>query len=175
MPIILAVLSALTTVGVFVWRAKNAADMTHELLDVANDVRLAARRMGFRRRNNQHPVESIDTPNLAMGTIATAFIELSGLPTQNQRDQLNLSMRKTLRLTSEEAEEIQILSHWLVTQCNGPDATISRVARRLYKLDGAHSWEPLLTILKSVTQDGASLSTTQTEALQDIQRAFRVT
>ena len=45
MHIVLGILGLLTAVYIFVMRARGAAEMTHELLDIADDVRAAARRL----------------------------------------------------------------------------------------------------------------------------------
>ena len=176
MPFIITVLGVIAAIYFYMKRARNTVEMTHEILDVANDVRLAARRFGFRRRHGLHPVESVTDANLAIGTIATAFIELSGLPTQNDRDILNQALCNTLHLPPQEAAEMQVLGHWLMLQCGGATPAVSRVARRLVKLGGADNWEPLLSVIKDIL--GAydtPASQQQTEAIEDIKRAFRVT
>ena len=48
MHLVIAALGILTAVYFFVIRARGAAEMTSELIDMAADVRAAARRLGFR-------------------------------------------------------------------------------------------------------------------------------
>ena len=45
-------------IGAYFWiqRARTAADAARELTGVAQDVMAAARRFGFRRRHDMHPV-----------------------------------------------------------------------------------------------------------------------
>ena len=60
MPYIIAQLGFLA--GAYFWmiRARAAADAARDLTGVAQDVMAAARRFGFRRRLNTHPVESLE-------------------------------------------------------------------------------------------------------------------
>ena len=96
MPFILSLIAIAGAAYFWFNRAQNAKNAAVDILDAANDVRLAARRFGFKRRTNGHPVDDIDEPNVAIATIATAFLELDDLPTQNQRDQLAVQLQYQL-------------------------------------------------------------------------------
>ncbi|QLQ20376.1 MAG: hypothetical protein HZT43_19915 [Exiguobacterium profundum] len=62
MPFFIALLGALAA-GYYFWRrSRNAANIATELMDVASDVRLAARRFGFKRQADIHPVEAVEDP-----------------------------------------------------------------------------------------------------------------
>lgn len=90
----MAILGIIGAAYFWTQRARNARDMLGDVGDMANDVRLAARRFGFTRKMNVHPVESIEDPRLA---IANAFIELDDLPTAEQRQLLQVQLRSKLR------------------------------------------------------------------------------
>ena len=173
MHILLGVLGVAIAVYIFVIRVRILANAADDLVDVANDVRLAARRFGFRRKTNVHPVETIEDPRLAIGAIVTAFLELDDLPTKEQRVALQQALRHRYNLSRDEAEEMTVLGHWFVSECGGADTAVPRLARKLFKLEGNVSFEPLLSLIRvSVGQDG--LNDKQREALDDIRRAFRI-
>ncbi len=172
MHIVIGVIGLITAVYFFVLRARNAAEMTHELMDMADDVRAVARRLGFRRIKAQHPVDAIEDPNTAAATLAVAYMELHGMPTETTHEALLKSMQSSLEIDLKEAEEQIILGRWLVNECKGPSPAISRAAKRLYQLTSGDIG-PLLDILGSVTADPASEQ--QTEAIHEIKRAFRIT
>lgn len=172
MPFIVAALGALAAVYFFVIRARNAAEMSNELLDVANDVRSAMRRFGFSRRQDQHPVDSIDDPNVARATIAVSYMELHGLPTEETRDALVRAIQSAWDVSAPEAEELTILGRWLMNECNGASPAIARTSKKLVKIDGTGNLDKLMTVLKSVSQD--PLSDRQRDALGDIKTAFRI-
>ena len=176
MPVILAVVGVVTAVLFFVLRARNAAHAATDLIDMANDVRLAARRFGFRRRADIHPAESIEDHRVAIAGISSAFLELDDLPTSDQRAALTRSMQDTLDLSKQDADELTILGRWIANECGTPDAAVSRLSRKLVRLAGQESVTPLLTILNATLAAGSTgLNTKQKEALDDVKRAFRIT
>lgn len=176
MHIILGVLGIAAAVYFFFLRARNAADVAHDVAGMANDVRLAARRFGFKRRTNVHPVETIEEPNLAIAAIATAFVEMDDLPTKEQRDALNASLQAQLGMDGQTAQEATILGHWFVSECHGPETAVPRLSRKLFKLDGKNGFEPLLGVVNAAISAGSGeLNEKQRDALDDIRKAFRVT
>ncbi len=174
MHIILGLIGLATAAYFIVVRARNGAQMAGELMDVADDIRAAARRFGFRRRQNVHPVETIEDPRLAIGAIATAFIALDDLPTAEARGQLDKQLRQHLNLSAEEAQEIEVLGQWFVSECGGPLMAVPRLAKKLHALDsGGTAFQTLMAVIQGLAGDG--LSTRQSEALHDIKNAFRLT
>lgn len=174
MPIFLAALGLLAGVAIWMVRARNAAHAARELVDVANDVRLAARRFGFSRRANIHPSDSIEDPHVAIGAIGVAFLELDALPAHEQQIALGRGLQRELRVSLGDAEELMVLGRWLMTECNGPSQTITRVGKRLFKLDNGHSFSQLMGVIKDVAAAGNGLSDQQSRALEDLKRAFRM-
>lgn len=176
MPVLLALIGAIAVAYVWVIRMRNAAEMTHELTNVAGDVMAAARRLGFRRRTNVHPVDSIEEPALGIGALAQAFIELGGLPTAEQQDALIRSVQVNTGQTLKDAEETLILGRWLINQCHGPEPAIERLARKLAKLDRKGSFDPLMAVLNDIASASRNgkLSDKQLDALTEIARYFKV-
>jgi hypothetical protein len=171
MHIVIAALGILTAIYFFVIRARNAAEMTTELLDVADDVRAAARRFGFRRTKALHPVDGIEDANTAAATIAMAYLELHGLPTEEKKDALLRSIQHRLQVSHKDAEELMILGRWLMNECQGPSPAIARAARRLYRITGGNPG-PLLDVIGDISEE--PLSDQQKDALDDIRTAFRM-
>ncbi len=176
MPIILGLIGAITVAFIWIMRMRNAAEMTHEIAGVAQDVLAAARRLGFRRRLDTHPVDSIEEPPLAIGALAIAFLELGGLPTAEQQDALLKSLQAHTGQGMKDAEETLILGRWLVNEANGPQPAIARLSRRLAKIDRAGSFTPLMAVLNDVAASGrnAAVSDRQKDALDEIARAFKI-
>jgi hypothetical protein len=177
MPYIIALLGMV--IGAYFWiqRARMAAEATNELVGVAQDVMAAARRFGFRRRHNQHPVESLEDPDVAIAGAGIAFLELGGLPTAEQQDKLIVSLQTHLGQSHNKAEEALILGRWLVAESGGAQQGLERITRRLYKLRGHQSFQPLMAVLKDVVATGrdAAVSARQREALEEIAVLFRIT
>ncbi len=172
---ILIGLLALIGAGVY-WamRTRNAANATAELGNMAVEVAAAARRLGFRMRHDEHPVDSLSDPKVALAGAAVAFLELSDLPSRDEQDALLRALQSNLDATKKEAGEMMVLGRWLVQECGSPDAGLKRLAKRLKKLD-PNALQPLLSSISTALQDsGTSLGDRQREALEDISRAFGV-
>lgn len=176
MPYLIALFALL--IGAYFWiqRARMAAEATQDLVGVAQDVLAAARRFGFRRRLNLHPVESLEDPDVAIAGAGVAFLELGGLPSAEQQDKLILSLQSHLGQSQDKAEEAAILGRWLVAESGGAQQGLERLTRRLHKLKGAQSFQPLMSVLRDVataSRDGV-VSSRQSEALEEIARLFRI-
>ncbi len=169
MPFIILIL---TTLGgaLWWWARQNPRDALDMAADAATTVRNAPRKMAFRKQTNAHPVEGIDDPCIAICAIAQAFIELDDLPTKEQRDGLHILLRTKLRCSEDEAQEMEVLGRWLQGQCQSPEAAITRLARRLRKIDGDASWDLLQDMLGNLVE--GELSQNQVSAIADIKRAF---
>lgn len=162
--------------GGYLWanRARNAGLIAQDLAGMAGDVVNAARAFGFRRRANIHPVESLDDPVVAIAGLGVAFMELGSLPNAEQHKALVESLQIQLSQGLKQAEEAVILGRWLMSECGSPQAGFDRLAKRLWKLDGAARFEPLMAVIKGVAANGPALSQRQSEALQDLSTVFRL-
>jgi hypothetical protein len=169
MPFLILILSAIGG-AIWWWARSNPREAIDTAQDVATTLINAPRRLAFRRQTNAHPVEGIDDRRIAIAAIAQAFIELDDLPTKDQRQTLHVLLRSKLRCTEEEAEEMEALGRWLIDQCNGPTQALSRLGRRLYKIDQDNSWKIIQDILSKLV-DG-DLSQSQIDGVEDIRLAL---
>ncbi len=176
MPFILGFLALIGAAYFWASRLRNASAMTHEIAGVASDVMAAARRFGFKRKLNIHPVESLDNPDIAIAATGMAFLELGGLPSAEQQDALIVSLQSQLALAHDQAQEAVILGRWLVTESGGAQPGLTRLTRRLYKMQGGDSFTPLMSVLGDIAKSGRDgLSDKQRDALDEIKRLYRIT
>jgi len=168
------VIGVLLAVGgaILWWARRNPEDALHVAKDAVTVARNAPRKIAFRRQHNQHPVEGIDDARLAISALGHAFLALDDLPTREARAQLDVVLRKTYGLSDEDAVEMQSLSVWLVDQCGGAQAAVSRLGRRLYKIDGSDAWDELRKVFESAIGD--ELSERQITAVEDLKLALHV-
>lgn len=175
MPVVVALLAAFAGVVFYMIRARNAAYAARELADMASDVMGAARRFAFRRRAEIHPVESIDDARLASAALAVAFFELDSLPTAEGRSALQYAVSRHLAKDFKESEDMMVLGHWLVSQCGTAQAAVTRLARRVARLDRSGQFEPLMAVLNETAQASqGALSLRQREALEEIARQMNL-
>ena len=165
MPVILAILAAIG--GAIWWYVRNnPREALDTAADVATTVANAPRRISFLRKTKGHPIDGIDDVPTAVCAIAQAFLELDTLPTAEQRQQLHLTIRKLYQMPKEEAEEIEVLGRWLMSQCHDPSDAITRLARKLGKIDAARGWSHLKRVLPELAS--GELSTAQTNAVETL-------
>jgi hypothetical protein len=170
MPILIGILTAV--IGLVWWWVRNNPRETIGIAkDVATTARNAPRKLAFRRQANIHPVEGIDDERIVICAIAQSFIELDDLPTAEKRDHLDRLLRTELVCTREEAYEMQVLGRWLMTECRGPQEAISRLGKRLRKIDGGHAWHDLQSLLGPLA--GEALSQRQVSAVEDLKLILR--
>ena len=171
MPFIILILTALGG-ALYWWARQNPGDAINVAQDAVTVARNAPRKLAFRRQHAAHPVEGIDDPHITICALAQAFLELDDLPTLDQRRKLTMLLRSQMRRSAQEAEELEVLGRWLVGQCQTPDAAVSRLARRLFKIDGDASWDLLQNVLTSLVSD--QLSAAQIDAITNIKRALHI-
>jgi len=111
MPILVALLGILAAGYFWMNRARNAANMVDEIADVAQTALGAARRFGFRRQANKHPVDCIEEPDLAVSGLAVAFLELVAIPTEKNKHAVLLGLQHALGVSLAEAEELAAVGH----------------------------------------------------------------
>lgn len=176
MPYIVALLGLIGAVWFWMFRLRMAKMALDDLAGVAQDVMSAARRFGFHRKRNLHPVESLDDPDVAVAGAGLAFLELSGLPSAEQHDALLVSLQRHLGHDRAKAEEAMVLGRWLVAQSGGAVSGLERLSRRLQRLKGNAALTPLMNVLNDVATAGrgGTLSDRQREALAEITRIFRL-
>lgn len=174
MPFIIGLVGIIITAYFWANRARNAGNMARDIVDMAGDVKLAARRFGFSRRADVHPVESIEDPDIAAAAIADAFVSLDDLPSKDQQKYMMTALRDVLNADAETAQELVVLGTWLVNECGGPLQAMTRITKKLYRLEGPSALTPLLQILDGIKEaDGSDLSQRQQEALHEIKNILR--
>ena len=175
MPFILGALALLAGAWFWLHRARNAAHMTSDLLDMAADVHAAARRFGFRRQVNVHPVEQIEDPKVAIAAIGVSFLELDDYPTAEQRDALVRGLRDGFHVSHKDSEELVVLGRWIMTQCGDAAQAVPRLSRKLYKLSGQRDFNALVEIVQDIAKYGkGELTSAQHSALEDLQRGLKL-
>ena len=167
------ILGVISAIGVWYWRLTMAREAAREIGNIAGDLINAPRRLGFRRRANAHPVEGVDDPKLAIAGISLAFLELGGLPAREDQYALAETLSRQLALPRDDADEMLILGRWLIGECQGPQPAITRLTKRLGKLD-AGAFQQLLPILNAVGSRTGGLNAAQRDALDEIARILKL-
>jgi hypothetical protein len=168
MPFVLAAIAALGAAYFWYLRMQNAKEAAETLFEAANDVRLAARRFGFRRRLNLHPVDSIDDARIAAATVVVALMQIDKLWDQTMEDKLVVQFQSVMGQDREEADELVTLGRWMSDQCATKDDAVRRAGKRLMALAGVKALPDLNTMI-----DRLLGTTGHSEALADSLETLR--
>lgn len=160
-------------VAVWYWRARMARDAAGDVLETANDVRLAIRRFGYRNRTSVHPADAVEDPRLAAAGIAMAVAGMDGPHSRAEIDMMATEARRVFQADGAEATDIAAFGRWIAGQCQTPDEAVRRLTRVVRTKAGPAAAPQLLTLVERVaTADGGPLSERASEALASMKRGL---
>lgn len=175
MHILIVLITALLAIGVWIWRARAAAAVSHEVLDVAADAKAALRRFGYRQKAGRHPADSVDDPRLAAAGMMAAIAKMDGDITAAQMNALRVECRATFRVDQKEADDIAAFGRWLAGQSQDPGDGIRRLAKIVRDRAGAEAHSDLVRMLGRIASvEGGAPSEIQTEAITLVKRSLAV-
>lgn len=173
MHIIAAILSILGIAMFWLWRARQAREAAGEVMDAANDVRLAAKRFLYKRKRNTHPADCVDDARLAAAGIVVAVATLDTPISQAEIKALTAEMRKTFDVNDREALDLLSFGRWVAGQCNTNEEAVRRLSKRVATLAGPEALPDLLRMVETVaTADGRELDEMDQDCLRIISQAL---
>ena len=172
MAVIGAILAALAAAMFWVWRARAAASAASELLDVADDLRAAVRRFGYRRTKGRNPLDSIEDPRLAAAGIWAAIARMDGEATRAQIEAITNEARAEFRVDASEGGDIASYGRWLVTQSGNPEEVIRRLTSRLSGVLTSDEAKGFIAAAERVASVEGSVGERQSRAIAGLQRVL---
>lgn len=171
MPYLIALLGILGAIGVWWWRLRMAKQALGAAVDAAKDVRLAARRFGFKRKTDVHPAESVEDPRLAAAGVIAAVAEMDGPLSRAELDTLMLECRRVFEVKADEAMDMVSFGRWIADQCGTQDEAVRRLLKVVRAKAGADVLPDLLTMMERAAKaDGAEMTERQSEAMATAKR-----
>lgn len=165
MPGLIALLGIIAAVGYWLYRIREAGDTAREALDMANDVRLAARRFAYKRKHKTHPIDGCDDARLTAAAIMVIAAETDGAITANEQKVMIDQAATTFNCGRVEAEEMIVFGRWLAAQGNNRDETFRRLFKRMISLGGPETVGDMIPMITAVADvDGNS----EDESIQDL-------
>lgn len=150
MPVLLALLGLISAAAIWYYRARDAHHAAGDLMEMANDVRLAARRFGFKRKVNVHPVDSIDDPRLAAAGIVAAVAGMGASIEGDDLAEMSRQFQSVFQVERGEADEIITFARWIAEQCGTRSEAVRRLSKRLASLAGGNVRQDLDRMLDAV-------------------------
>lgn len=158
MPLLIALLGAIAAAAFWYYRVQAAKDMANDLVDAANDVRLAARRFGYMRRKNVHVADAVEDARVAAAGIVIAIAGHDSTVGEREISDLERQAQSKFNVDKAEAKELVTLARWVVDQCTSRDEAIRRLARRVRDLAGAEAAPDLAEMIDRVAGRSGTLS-----------------
>jgi len=168
-----AMLMALAAgVGVWMYRARNAADAAQSVFDMASDAKAAARRFGYRRKTNTSPLDTVDDPRLSAAGMLVAIAKLDGDISRDQVDHMTRECIETFEVDAAEGADMTAFGRWL-SQHGEPEEVLRRLARSLRGNVDAERQASLYGMLERVAAvEGGEVSERQSQAIEMVRRTF---
>jgi hypothetical protein len=137
-------------------------------------VRLAARRLGFRRKANIHPAEAVDDARLAAMGLIAALAQIDHGWARETGDTMAEQAQAVFKISRQEAEEMVIFGRWLSDQSGTRHEIVRRLAKRLNDLAGPEVLADLERMMSAVCQlQGGGYSDQVQEAIATVNRLIR--
>lgn len=162
MPYLIALIGVVSAITFWYFRLR---DTGADVLDMANDVRLAARRFGFTRKLNANPVDSIEDARLAAAGILVIAAESDGAISEAEKKMFLRQCQSVFSCTADEAGEFLIFGRWLANTSPIRDETLRRLVRKTLQLGGAEALADLGGMVRAV---GEADNGTADEYVEDI-------
>lgn len=165
MHVLIAVVSAIIAAGFWMYRIRAAKDAASEMFEMANDVRLAAKRFAYKRNHKTHPIDGVDDARLAAAGIMAIAAEMDGAITKAELDVMKDQAVTVFNCTDADADEFIIFGRWLASQGNNRSETTRRLIKRVLSLSGIEAMQDMIDMVKSVGMaDGGPLD----DGIEDI-------
>lgn len=162
MHILLGLIAIIGGVVFWIWRIRNAATVAREVVDVADDVRAAVRRFGYRRHADKHPLDAVEDPRLAVAGILAAIAKMDGDYTREQMTTIQSECARVFEATPKDAEDFASYGRWLAHQLSNPDEVVRRLARSLSGALGPEERAQFLDMVERVAAvEGGGISDPQ--------------
>ncbi len=165
MPALIALIGIVAAAGFWFYRIRAAKDAAGEMFEMANDVRLAARRFAYKRKHSTHPIDGVDDARLAAAGIMAIAAEIDGHVTANEQRVMVEQAASVFNCGQAEAEEMIVFGRWLASQGNNRDETVRRLYKRMISLGGTETIPDMVRMVEAVA---AADGQVEDDGIQDI-------
>ncbi|WP_282609193.1 hypothetical protein [Pelagibius sp. Alg239-R121] len=173
MHILLGFLAVVGVAVAWIWRARNAASAAKEVVEVADDVRAAVRRFGYRRIADKNPLDTVEDPRLSAAGILAAIAKMDGDYTREQMTAIQQECGRVFSASDKDAEQFTAYGRWLAQQSANPDEVVRRLSGNLSKNLAANERQELLGMVERVSAiEGRGATDEQILALKRLRESL---
>ena len=166
--------AAIAGLSLWMWRAQQMKDGADRAVEMADDVRAAVRRFGYKRRTGQSVLETVDDPRLAAAGVLVSVARLDGDLSREQREAIEATCARTFQMDAGEASEVVAYARWLNQQGEAEEVG-RKLSRRLNEMvDPPQRAEVLAVAAQVAAVEGGSVSDRQRSVLEGLARTMGV-
>ena len=175
MHILLGLISAAGLIAFYLYRARQVAEVTHELGDMAATARGAVRRFFWRRRTQVEQTKTLDDPALAASTMMCALAQSDSLMTDRERQVILEQMARTFQIEGREAEELFAQARWLTNEMQELDGFLRRLAKPVNERCTPLEKAELIEMLSAVAAADGPPDALQSDAIRRLSQQLGLT
>ncbi len=162
MHILLGLAAVVGGIIFWIWRIRNTASAAKEMIEVADDVRAAVRRFGYRRSADKNPLETIEDPRLAAAGVLASVAKMDGDYSRKQMTVIQQECARVFQASDKDAEQIAAYGRWLAQQSDNTDEVIRRLTTCLSKTLAQKERQEFLGMVERVSAvEGGGASDSQ--------------
>src|SRR5262245_26982819 len=148
---ILAILGAvLGVVLLILFRMQQAAHAARDIVDAADEARGFFRRLGWRRKQIRHPLDTIEDAREAGAAMKVAVAQSDGSITERERGAITAEMTKRFGATQQQSEELFARARWLVQDRTDAGEVFRRLTPLILRTCGPVERADLIDMLGKV-------------------------
>jgi uncharacterized tellurite resistance protein B-like protein len=173
MSILLALVAAIGTIGVILWRLQSAAEAARGLAETADEARGLFRRWGWRRKFAADPLDLIKDPREAAAAMMVALAQSDGAMTERERRVILQEIVRHFEATSKQAEELLAHSRWLVREVRDLDRCFLKLSPLIQHTCSPDQVRDILAMLENVAASEPQQNSIERDAVARFARAIR--
>jgi hypothetical protein len=150
MHIILAILGALATVGIIIWRVRMAMEAARELSDLAGEAANLPRKMRFRAKARRGGLKTIDDPREAAAVLLYGAGTCANPLSPEDKAALSADLAGLLEISTADADELTARAAWHVNQMNDPVNAVNAMTDLVVQRAGPDAMASLIPVLDRV-------------------------
>ncbi|MGD2132437.1 MAG: TerB family tellurite resistance protein [Maricaulaceae bacterium] len=171
---IFALLGALATVGVIIWRLTILMQVGREAADAAQGLANLPRKMRFQSRASKAGVEVINDPREAATLMMLDVARAGGEVTASQKAVIRAQMAARFELPEAEADEMLTQVAWLSRDLPEPGAATGRMVRLMRETVTPEEMAELSAMMRAVAFADGDPTEAQLEVIDGYKRAALV-
>lgn len=174
MNVVWIIVGMVTAAWLWARRAHQAKDVADNVVEMARDVRLNFRRLGFKRRSDLHAADCVEDPRLAVAGIVAAIARMRGPLSTHTQEVFTREVMETFKTDPQHAADIVAFGQWVARQCATPELAAHKLGAVIRESVGEDAMPEIIWMIERVTSaDGVRADESQYAVMSVFQAAIK--